>query len=95
MIRLHNVKIPLDYTKKTLAQAACKRLGCTQGQLAGCEISKKSVDARKKNDVCFVVSLDVTLRNPQDEKRMSARLAPSWPCTWLRSTAQWLDCRIS
>lgn len=77
MIRLHNVKIPLDYTKKTLAQAACKRLGCTQGQLAGYEISKKSVDARKKNDVCFVVSLDVTLRNPQDEKRIVARLAPS------------------
>ena len=46
MIRLHNVKIPLDYTKKTLAQAACKKLGCTQGQLACCEISKKSVDAR-------------------------------------------------
>ena len=77
MIRLHNVKIPLDYTKKTLAQAACKKLGCTQGKLACCKISKKSVDARKKNDVCFVVSLDVTLRNPQDEKRMSARLAPS------------------
>ena len=76
MIRLHNVKIPLDYTKKTLAQAACKKLGCTQGQLACCEISKKSVDARKKNDVCFVVSLDVTLKNPQDEKRIAARLAP-------------------
>ena len=76
MIRLHNVKIPLDYTKKTLAQAACKKLGCTQGQLACCEISKKSVDARKKNDVCFVVSLDVTLKNPQDEKRIGARLAP-------------------
>ena len=76
MIRLHNVKIPLDYTKKTLAQAACKKLGCTQGQIACCEISKKSVDARKKNDVCFVVSLDVTLKNPQDEKRIAARLAP-------------------
>ncbi|MCI6588065.1 MAG: hypothetical protein MSD70_04170, partial [Clostridiales bacterium] len=44
---------------------------------ACCEISKKSVDARKKNDVCFVVSLDVTLKNPQDEKRIAARLAPS------------------
>ena len=77
MIRLHNVKIPLDYTKKTLAQAACKKLGCTQGQLACCEISKKSVDARKKNDVCFVVSLDVSLRSAQDERRIAARLAPS------------------
>ena len=77
MIRLHNVKIPLDYTKKTLAQAACRKIGCTQGQIARCEISKKSVDARKKNDVCFVVSLDVTLKSPQDETRIAARLAPS------------------
>ena len=40
-------------------------------------ISKKSVDARKKNDVCFVVSIDVYLKNPQDERRLAARLAPN------------------
>ena len=77
MIRLHNIKIPLDYSKKSLAQAACKKLGTTQAQLASAEISKKSVDARKKNDVCFVVSLDVALKNPQDERRIAARLQPS------------------
>jgi len=77
MIRLHNIKIPLDYSHKTLFQQASKKLGCTQGQLSRCEISKKSVDARKKNDVCFVVSIDVTLKNPQDERRIAARLAPN------------------
>ena len=77
MIRLHNIKIPLDYASKTLFQQASKKLGCTQGQLSRCEISKKSVDARKKNDVCFVVSIDVTLKNPQDERRIAARLAPN------------------
>jgi len=77
MIRLHNIKIPLEYANKTLAQAAAKKLGCTQGQIARCEISKKSVDARKKNDVCFVVSIDVTLKNAQDERRLAARLAPN------------------
>ncbi len=77
MIRLHNIKVALDYSNKSLASAAAKKLGCTQGQIANCEISKKSVDARKKNDVCFVVSIDVTLKNPQDERRIAARLAPS------------------
>ena len=77
MIRLHNIKIALDYSAKSLAAAAAKKLGCTQGQIARCEISKKSVDARKKNDVCFVVSIDVTLKNPQDERRLAARLAPN------------------
>jgi len=77
MIRLHNIKIPLDYSNKALMQAAAKKLGCTQGQILRCEIAKKSVDARKKNDVCFVVSMDVTLKNEQDERRLAARLAPS------------------
>ena len=77
MIRLHNIKISLDYTDKALVSAACKKLGTTAAQVAACAISKKSVDARKKNDVCFVVSLDVTLKNPADERRIAARLNPS------------------
>ncbi len=77
MIRLHNIKLPLDYSNKTLIQLAGKKLGVQQGQIVRCEISKKSVDARKKNDVCFVASIDVALKNPQDEKRIAARLAPN------------------
>ena len=77
MIRLHNIKIALDYSNKSLVSAAAKKLGCTAAQIERCEIRKKSVDARKKNDVCFVVSLDVTLKNPQDERRLAARLAPN------------------
>ncbi|MDO5298401.1 MAG: hypothetical protein Q4F18_03170 [Clostridia bacterium] len=77
MLRLHNIKIPLAYTDKTLAHAAAQKLGVTQGQIARCAIAKKSVDARKKNDVCFVVSLDITLKSPQDERRIAVRLNPS------------------
>ena len=77
MLRLHNIKLPLSYSCQSLAQAAAKALGISQSAVAHCEISKKSVDARKKSDVCFVVALDVTLKNPQDEKRLAARLAPA------------------
>ena len=77
MIRIHNIKIPLDFTSKTLAQAAGKKLGVAPGQIAQVDIAKKSVDARKKNDVCFVVSLDVTLKNAQDERLIAAKLQPS------------------
>lgn len=77
MLRLHNIKLPLSYSGQSLAQTAAKALGVSQSAVAHCEISKKSVDARKKNDVCFVVALDVTLKNPQDEKRIAARLAPA------------------
>ena len=62
MIRIHNVKIPLDYSQKTLTSAGAKKPGVSPAQITSCEISKKSVDARKKNDVCFVVSLDIQLK---------------------------------
>ncbi len=77
MLRIHNIKIPLDYAPKTLTGAAAKKLGVSPSQIAACEISKKSVDARKKNDVCFVVSLDIQLKNAADEKRIAAKLNPS------------------
>ena len=48
MIRIHNIKIPLDYTGKTLALSAGKKLGVTPAQIAQVDIAKKSVDARKK-----------------------------------------------
>ncbi len=72
MIRLHNVKIPLEHG--ALARIAAKKLGCPAAQIASCEISRRSIDARKKNDVCFVVSLDVALKDPKEEKRLAARL---------------------
>lgn len=77
MIRLHNVKVPLEFTPRTLMQAAVRKLGCPETHIAHCSVGKKSVDARKKNDVCFVVSIDVTLKRPQDEPRYAARLAPN------------------
>ncbi len=77
MLRIHNIKIPLDYAQKTLLTAGAKKLGVSPAQIASCEIAKKSVDARKKNDVCFVVSLDIQLKSPVDEKRIGAKLNPS------------------
>ena len=77
MLRIHNIKLPLDYTRKALTSAAAKRLGVPAAQVASCAIARKSVDARKKNDVCFVVSLDVALSDAQAERRIAARLEPS------------------
>ena len=77
MLRIHNIKLPLSYTDAMLAKAAAKALNIQPAQVMQCAISKKSVDARKKNDVRFVVSLDVTLKSEKDEKRIAAHMAPS------------------
>ena len=77
MIRLRNIKVPLSFTDRTLLQAAARALGIRQSQILCCELAKKSVDARKKSDVCFVVALDVSLKDPQDERRTASRLDPA------------------
>ncbi|MGN0995584.1 MAG: FAD-binding protein, partial [Candidatus Ventricola sp.] len=77
MLRLHNIKLPLDHSPDLLRRAAAAKLGVQPSRIVRCEISKKSVDARKKSDVCFVVSIDLTLASPQEERRAAARLSPS------------------
>ena len=79
MLRIANVKLPLEYSKRTLAQAAARRLGVPASQIASCALARRSVDARKKDDVCFVASLDVSLSRPQDERRVAARLGDCAP----------------
>lgn len=77
MIRLNNIKLPLSYTNKQVLSAAAQKLGIPQTQITSCEVVKRSVDARKKQDVCFVVTLELALKNPKDEARIIARLNPS------------------
>ena len=77
MIRIHNVKVPLDYSPKLLSSAAAKKIGVAPSQIVSCEVVKKSIDARKKNDVCYVVSIDVQLKSPAEEKRVAGKLNPS------------------
>ena len=77
MLRIHNIKLPLSYTESLLTQTAAKALNVPAAQITQCRIAKKSVDARKKNDVCFVVSIDVSLKRTQDEQRIAARMKPS------------------
>ena len=94
MLRLHNIKLPLSYSGQSLAperpRKSARRL---PSAVAHCEISRKSVDARKKNDVCFVVALDVTPQKSADESGLP-RGSPAVgglavPCAarpWRRST---------
>ena len=93
MLRLHNVKLPLSYGAGAPCQAAARALGVPRGQIARCDISRKSVDARKKSDICFVVTLDVSLQNAKDEPRIAARLSPS-VCTLAEPAAPYVIPRL-
>ena len=56
MIRISNIKIRVD-EKNDLKEKVKKMLG--SNSLKSFHISKKSIDARKKNDVHYVYSVDI------------------------------------
>lgn len=69
MIRVSNIKIRLNEIKNPrdeisiLKQKLLYRLKISEKELKHFKISKKSVDARKKDDICLVYSVDADVNN--------------------------------
>lgn len=55
--------MPLGFTDDMLAERAAKAVGVKPSDLSGLRLAKKSLDARKKNDVHFTVSVEANVRN--------------------------------
>ncbi len=62
--RITELKVPLDYDEAMLADAVLALLGCPAEDLLALRIVRRSVDARKKPQVWFVMLLEVRLARP-------------------------------
>lgn len=70
MLRLSEIKLPLDHAPEAIAAAIIKKLKIQPTDLIRYEIFKRSHDARKKDAIVFVYILDVeTTRDAQLLKR--------------------------
>ena len=63
MIRIANIKLPLEAEADAPLKLALKKIKADKSAVTAWRVSKKSVDARDKGDVHFVVSVDVKLKN--------------------------------
>ena len=72
MLRLTDLKLPLEHTEDALRQAMITRLGVKPADLLGFTVFKRSYDARKRGHITLIYALDVELR---DEAAVLARLA--------------------
>ena len=72
MLRLNELKLPLDHTPDALRPAIVQRLGIADADLLDYTIFRRGYDARKKSAILLVYSIDLTLRN---EAAVRARLA--------------------
>ena len=65
MIKLQNLNLPLDYTDETIKAAAAKRLSCRPEEIKSIKLLKLSLDARKKTDIHYAVSIAAEVPNEQ------------------------------
>ena len=82
MLRLNELKLPLDHTDADLTQAVIERLGIGAKDLLDVSIFKRSYDARKKSQIVLIYQLDLTLAAATEEMLLArpikiARLQPS------------------
>ena len=61
MLRLNDIKLPLDHAEADLAPAVIERLGIAPSDLLTLDIYKRSYDARNKQQVFLIYQVDVTL----------------------------------
>ncbi len=67
MLRLSEIKLPLDHAESALKFAILECLTITADQLDSFSIARRSHDARKQGAICFVYTLDVVLKNAAAE----------------------------
>ncbi len=59
MIRINQLKLPVDHTEEALWAKAAKTLKIPVKEIRSIQIIKQSVDARKKEEIHFTYSIDV------------------------------------
>jgi uncharacterized FAD-dependent dehydrogenase len=72
MLRITELKLPLDHAPEALPEAICTRLGIAPDELLSFEIARRANDARRKSAILLIYSVDVTLK---DEAGVLARIA--------------------
>lgn len=81
MIRVNNIHLDLNYDDNTVRKAVAKQLRVEQSCIKSCSIFRRSVDARKKDNIFFLTSVDVELNINEEKvcrKCKNAAIAPEY-----------------
>ncbi len=74
MLRLTDIKLPLDHRPEALKTAILKRLKLPAEALLGWRVFKRAHDARNRNAILYIYTVDVTLK---DESRAPRDARPT------------------
>ncbi|WP_376095855.1 NAD(P)/FAD-dependent oxidoreductase [Roseomonas sp. CCTCC AB2023176] len=74
MLRLHEIKLPLDHAPEAIRDAARTRLGVPDAALRDVTVFRRGHDARKRGAIMLVYTLDAEV---EDEDAVLRRLGPN------------------
>jgi uncharacterized FAD-dependent dehydrogenase len=72
MIRLNQVKLPLDHSEDALQQFVLDKLNISEQQLVDIHMFKRGYDARKRNVITLIYTLDITLINVDERSLLES-----------------------
>ena len=67
MIRIRDISLPPDGDMVRLVQAAARQLRISPNEIKQLDLKRRSVDARKKNDVRIIYTVDVAVKGREDK----------------------------
>ncbi|MBT82417.1 MAG: hypothetical protein CL587_18760 [Alteromonadaceae bacterium] len=65
MLRLTDIKLPLDHNDDALPQAIISKLGITAGDLLETSVFKRGYDARNNKDIQLIYTVDVSVNHEE------------------------------
>ena len=80
MIRINNIKIYEDLDDNSLINVVIKKFKIDKNDILEWHIVKKSIDARKKDDVHYNYSIDLKLKNEYKYKKFDKVKEQKLPC---------------
>ncbi len=94
MLRLTDLKLPLDHASDAIEAAVRDRLGLSANELRAVHVARRAWDARKRSDIFLVYSVDIEvadeaalLRRASGDRTLARTLAPT-PDTSYRQVAR-------
>ena len=93
MLRITELRLPLDHREEDLAGAVAQRLGLTASQVRSFSVFRRGYDARRKSAIVLVYTVDCDVGDNAIEREILQRLArdphiAASPDTAYRSVAQ-------
>ena len=77
MLRINELKLPLDHDEEALAIAVAEKLGVAVDEILSLAVFKRSYDARKKSNIQLIYQVDAVLGEDTERNLLESRTGDS------------------